>query len=702
MAILNSIRKRGIFLILIIAMALFAFILSDILVSGGGGMTAPTNIATINGVDIPRESFMREVEATQRNTNANTTLAMNRVWEQELRRVLIEEQAEKVGIRAERGQLNTAMRTALANNPTFTNEAGVVDNARIQEYIATIKTSSPQMYMDWIRFEEALELNIKEDIYFNMIRGGIRASQLEGEYAHHFDNDNINFSYVSVPYSSIPDEEISVTTKEIEAYIKARPKQFETEATADFEYVHFVEEPSEEDIEEARTQIAALLENRVEYNVATKTNDTLLSFKEIENYEDFVNLHSDVGYTDRWLFENQLPNSVASDLIALEEGNVYGPYKEGNTFNITRIIDTKYMPDSTESKHILIRYAGTLRAGADITRTQEEASKLADSIYSVVRRTPSKFEELAQEFSDDPSKNNGGDLGITTPGRMVPPFDEFIFNNPEGAIGLVETDFGFHIIQVGEQSEPKKAVKLATITQSIEVSENTMNTLFAEATKFEVAVADGDFGQLAEAQNLEIRPVNKISPMEATIPGIGPNREIVSWAFNKDTKVGDIKRFSISDGYVIAQLTRKNKKGLLSASDAESTVKPILIKEKKAQKIREKIAGMSMEDIASSQNTNIRSATNINMSRPTFDSVTEPKVVGAAFGTKTGETSGLIDGREGVYMVRVNSLTPAPNLDNYRSQAQQISQQQRGQANNKALDAIKNKAKIKDNRAEFY
>lgn len=702
MAILNSIRKRGIFLILIIAMALFAFIFTDILVSGGGGMMPSSNIATINGVDIPRENFMREVEVTQRNTGANTTLAMNRVWEQELRRILIEEQAEKVGIRAERGQLNTAMRTALANNPTFTNEAGVVENARIQEYIATIKASSPQMYMDWIRFEEALELNIKEDTYFNMISGGVRASHVEGEYAHHFDNDNINFSYVSIPYSSISDEEVTVTTKEIEAYIKARPKQFETEATADFEYVHIVEEPSEEDIEDARTRIAALLENRVEYNVQSKVNDTLPGFREIENYEEFVNLHSDVGFTERWLFENQLPNAVASDIIALEEGDVYGPYKNENTFNITRIVETKYMPDSTESKHILIRYAGTLRAGAEITRTEEEASQLADSIYSVVKRTPSKFEELVQEFSDDPSKSNGGDLGISTPGRMVPPFDEFIFNNPEGAIGLVETDFGYHIIQVGEQSEPKKAVKLATITQNIEVSESTMNSLFAEASNFEVATADGDFGQIAGEHNLEIRPVNRISPMEAAIPGIGNNREIVSWAFNKDTKVGDIRRFSVSDGYVIAQLTRKNKKGLLSASDAESTVKPILIKEKKAQKIREKISGMSLEDVASSQNTDIRSATNINMSRPTFDSVTEPKVVGAAFGTKTGETSGLIDGREGVYMVRVNSLTPAPKLDNYRSQAQQISQQKRGQANNKALEALKNKATIKDNRAEFY
>ena len=120
------------------------------------------------------------------------------------------------------------------------------------------------------------------------------------------------------------------------------------------------------------------------------------------------------------------------------------------------------MPDSAESKHILIRYVGTLRAPETITKTKEEAQKLADSIMNVVKKDKSKFAELATEFSDDSSKDNGGDLGNSTPGRMVPAFDKFIFNNPTGTVGLVETDFGFHVIEVGKQSEPKKAVKLAT------------------------------------------------------------------------------------------------------------------------------------------------------------------------------------------------------------------------------------------------
>lgn len=702
MAILNSIRKRGIFLILIIALALFAFILSDILTSGGGGPKGQNNIATINGIDIPREAFMREVEMTQRNMSGNTSAAMNRVWEQELRRVLIEEQMEKAGITAEREQLNRAFKTTLANNPTFLNEAGEVDDRKIQEYIATIKASSPQMYQEWILFENAVSLGVMEDTYINLIRGGLRASELEGQQEYHYENDKINFTYVSVPYSSIADEDITISDKEIERYIASHPKQFESDATADIEYVLFSENPSDSDVEEAKNAVSALLNKRVEYNRETKTNDTVPGFKDVSDFEEFVATHSEVPFMDRWFFEKDLPPSVSSDLISLEKGDVYGPYKEGNSFNISRVIDTKKMPDSTDSKHILIRYVGTMRADADITRSKEEASQLADSILAIVKRTPSKFEELAKELSDDPSKGNGGDLGTSVPGRMVQPFDEFIFNNPEGTIGMVETDFGYHVVQVGKQSEAKPAVKLATVVQTIEASDKTLNDLFSEASKFEVAVSKGDFNKVAEEQNLEVRPVNKIGPMDATLPGIDNNRSIVSWAFNKDTKVGDTKRFSVSDGYVIAHLTRKNKKGLLSAADASDKVKPILIKEKKAEKIRQDLSGKSMEEIASSQNSSIRTASSVRLSNPTIGSAKEPKVVGHAFGTKTGETSGLINGNEGVYMIKVGSLTPAPSLDNYRSQSQRLTQKNHSTSLNQVINALKNKADIKDNRAEFY
>lgn len=703
MAILNSIRKRGIFLILIIALALFAFILSDVLTKGGGTKVQDT-IATINGTDISRQSFMEEVDAAQRNMgpNANTSQAMNMVWDRELRRVILEEQFEKAGITVEKAQLDDALKATLANNPSFLNEAGQVDDGKIQEYIASIKASSPEMYKQWLNFEQNTADAVLQRTYFNMVKGGLRTTVAEAEQEYHFQNDNLNFSYVMIPYSKIADEDVTVTDDEIKKYVAAHPSDFKVDAQADIQYVFFSEEPSEADIAEANTETAALLDDKVEFNQDTKANDTIPGFRNTKDYEEFVNANSDLPYQDNWVFKNQLPTSVADTLINLDKGDIYGPFKVDNAFYLTKVLDTKKMPDSTESKHILIRYAGTLRAPETITKTKEEAQKLADSLLGVVKRDKSKFAALAAEFSDDGSSQNGGDLGNSTPGRMVPPFDAFIFNNPTGTIGLVETDFGYHIVEVGKQSTPKKSLKLATVVKNIEPSKKTTDDVFFKASKFEVALKDGDFTELAKAQNLDVKPVNNLGMMDSNIPGIGSNRPIVNWAFKEDTKVGDIKRFSIPDGYIVAQLTRKNKKGLMGVAQASPTVKPILLNEKKAKMIRESITGNTIEDIAKNQSVSLQNGTNVSMANPMVGANNEPMVVGTAFGTKPGESTNLIDGKNGVYKVRVTAFNPAPKLESYVNYANQLSNQAAPASQNAIFNALKKKADIEDNRATFY
>lgn len=704
MAILNSIRKRGIFLILIIALALFAFILSDVLTKGSSGPKGQNNIATINGTDISRQSFMEEVEATQRNMgpNSNASQAMNMVWDRELRRVILEEQIEKAGLTVEKAQLDNALKSALANNPTFLNDAGQVDDGKIQEYIASIKTSSPEMYRQWITFEENIATGVLSSTYYNMVKGGLRTTIAEGEQEYHFQNDNLNLQYVMVPYTKIADEDVKISDEEIKKYVSAHPNDFQVEAQADIQYVLFSEKPSEADIEAARTETAAMLQSKVEFNQDTKTNDTIAGFRNTNNYEEYVNANSDVPYYEQWLFKEDLPPSVADTLINLNKGDVYGPFQVDNSFDLTKVLDTKRMPDSTESKHILIRYVGTMRAPETVTKTKEEAQKLADSILSVVKKDKSKFAELAKEFSDDGSADNGGDLGSSTPGRMVPPFDEFIFNNPTGTIGLIETDFGFHVVEVGKQSTLKKAVKLATVIKNIESSDKTINEIFAEATKFELAVKKGDFTELSKNQNLEVKPVNKLDKMADNIPGLGSNRTIVNWAFNDDTKVGDTKRFSVPEGYVIAQLTRKNPKGLMLPADASAAVTPILRNEKKAQKLRESIKGNTLEEIATSQNVSVQSATGVSMASPSIGANAEPKVVGIAFGTKPGESTQLIDGKAGIYKVKVTAFNPAPKMESYVNYANQMTSKATPAAQNAVYNALKKKAEIEDNRANFY
>ncbi|MFD2433933.1 SurA N-terminal domain-containing protein [Mesonia maritima] len=141
MAVLNKIRERSVFLIIIIALALFSFVLADVIRSGGFSSQKSQNvIATVNGEEIEREDFARQVENYQRNARGNmtTTQAVNQVWNSSVRQALLNEQFEELGLEVGQEQINAVLRQQFAGNPNFTNEAGMFDINRMREYIANL------------------------------------------------------------------------------------------------------------------------------------------------------------------------------------------------------------------------------------------------------------------------------------------------------------------------------------------------------------------------------------------------------------------------------------------------------------------------------------------------------------------------------------------------------------------------------------
>ena len=707
MAILNSIRKRGVFLIIIIALALFSFILADVIRNGGfSSEKSLTTVATINGETLTRDIFMKQVELTQRNLgeNGTTAQAMNMVWDRELRNVLQQQQYDALGLAAQKEQLDQSLRMGLASNPTFQDADGVFSALKVQEYIANVKATNPTAYQQWLDYENNLKSGALQTTYYNMIKAGMRSTLSEGEQEYRYQNDKINMQYVYVPYTSIPDTDVSVTDSEIEAYIRKNAADYEQTPQVDVQFVSFSEAPSDIDIADAETTITSLLKDREVYNSNIKATEVLKGLENTQDYQNFINDNSDVPFQDRYFFKSDIPEAIAEDLFATPLNGIYGPYKLGNNNNISKVIGITQMPDSVQSRHILIRYQGSFRASDAITRSKEDAKAMADSIAGVLKRNKNKFEALAKTLSDDKSNSdNGGDLGYSGPGKLTKDFNDFIFDNKTGTLGVVETEFGFHVVEVQEQKNKQKAMKFATISKEIEASEKTLNEVFANASRFEVAAQKGDFSQIAKTQELALKPVNKIGALDATIPGVGNNRSIVNWAFGEDVSVGDVKRFSILDGYVVVQLTRKSPKGLMSIAEASSLVMPKLRNAYKAKQIMATISGDDLDAIASSQGITVQNATAITMAAPTIPGAgAEPEVVGAAFAKAAGETTSLIAGEKGVFKVRVTAVNNAPALENYASYANQLNSAATPAVNTKVYQALKNAAEIEDNRANFF
>ncbi len=707
MAILNSIRKRGVFLIIIIALALFSFILADVIRNGGfSSEKSLTTVATINGETLTRDIFMKQVELTQRNLgeNGTTAQAMNMVWDRELRNVLQQQQYDALGLTVQKEQLEESLRMGLASNPTFQDADGVFSALKVQEYIANVKATNPTAYQQWLDYENNLKSGALQTTYYNMIKAGMRSTLSEGEQEYRYQNDKINMQYVFVPYTSIPDTEVSITDSEIEAYIRNNAADYEQTPQVDVQFVSFSEAPSDEDIADAEAAITSLLKNREVYNSNIKATEILKGLENTQDYQNFINDNSDVPFQDRYFFKSDTPEGIAEDLFATPLNGIYGPYKLGNNNNISKVIGITQMPDSVQSRHILIRYQGSFRASDAITRSKEDAKAMADSITRVLKRNKNKFEALAKKLSDDKSNSDtGGDLGYVGPGKMTKDFNDFIFENKTGTLGVVETEFGFHVVEVQEQKNKQKAMKFATLSKEIEASEKTLNEVFANASRFELAAQKGDFSQIAKEQELALKPVNKIGALDATIPGVGNNRSIVNWAFGEDVSVGDVKRFSILDGYVVVQLTRKSPKGLMSIAEASSLVTPKLRNALKAKQIMTAISGDDLDAIASSQGITVQNAIAITMSAPTIPGAgAEPELVGAAFAKAAGETTSLIAGEKGVFKVRVTAVNNAPVLDNYASYANQLNSAATPAVNTKVYQALKNAAEIEDNRANFF
>ncbi|WP_417855470.1 peptidylprolyl isomerase [Xanthomarina gelatinilytica] len=704
MAVLNKIRQRGLFLIIVIALALFSFVIGDLFRNTDALVGKSQNIvATINGKDISREDFMQKVEVAQRQLgpNGTNTQAMNRVWEQEVRQAVLETQFEELGMTVEKDQMRDLLRTNLANSPEFQNEAGLFDENKLNEYIANLKETSAVAYAQWVDYENSIGVNALQQDYFNMVKAGMTGTLAEGKLEHMLESETVDIKYVQIPYTSIPDSTVSVSKSEISSYINKHKKQYEVEATRDIRYVEFKEAATVEDENNIKQDLANLLKDQVVYNEVTKNNDTIKGFATVTNHKVFVNSNSDIKFEDRFKFKSDLPASVADTIFNMNVGDVYGPYKDGNYFKLTKVIAAIQMPDSVKARHILIPYVGAASAQPDVTQSKEQAKKTADSLLSVLKKDNSKFGEFVSTYSSDQgSVANGGSYDYFTYNTMVPEFRDYVFQNNVGDMDVVETVYGYHIIEVEGQKNKQRAIKVATVGREIEPSETTINQVFRDASNFEIAIEKGDFEAVAKEKDLAVRPVNGIKVLDENIPGLGNQRAMVRWAFEEGTEVGDYKRFNLNGGYAIVQVTATNAAGLMNTEQASVTALPAIRKEKKAALIKDRISATTVEDVAAAENQTVKTALAINMKNPTISGAgKEGLVVGTAFGLKEGETSKLIEGEKGVYMVQVTKKTPAPELDNYQGFANQVGTSKMNNVNTKLYNALKEASDIEDNRA---
>jgi peptidyl-prolyl cis-trans isomerase D len=699
MAVLSKIRKRSGLLLLAIGFALLAFVIQDIFNSGMKSIS--TDVGSVNGKDISFDEFRIKVANTEKNAQNGQQMtsmqASNQVWNQEVQVALLNAEFEKLGIRVGEKHIIEAFKSDpnIGQNQMFLNAAGKFDLNKFKDYFKEVPNGM-QMLKEQ---EKNAELRAKYEIYNSLIKGGMYATQTEGKFKYEAESNKVNFDFVMVPFSSVKDSDVKVTDEEITTYMKTKEKKFKSEESRELDYVLISEKPSAADEAEIKKNVDALLLPSVRYNKETGKNDTIQGFRTVTDNADFVNANSDIPFDSTYISKQDLPAEHAEQLFNLPAGEIYGPYMKANYYCLSKGLGRK-AGAKAKASHILISWEGTQVPNKKEKRTKEQAKAKADGLLAQAQANPGMFMMLAMSNSDDSSAQQGGDLGFFGPGQMVKPFNDFVFGNPIGKIGLVETQFGYHIIQVTDKQD---AVRLATIAQKIEPSEATNDKIYTQATKFEMDAADKDFAKLVKDNKLTSSPAVRVKAIDESFGSISNQRQIVKWAFEGDTKIGSVKRFEVVNvGHVIAKLKSIAPKGLMSVEEARPQVEPILKNKKKAAKIEAKMKGASLEAIAASNKVTVMNAVDLTIENPSVPNAGyEPKVVGLAFSSKVGKVSKPIEGNSGVYVIATKAVTKAPAIKKYDDFIAKVKQQAVGNSG-RFMQALKEDADIVDNRADFY
>lgn len=704
MAAIEKIRKHSKLLIVIIGVALLAFVLEDLFQSLG--RNRENIIAVVDGDKIPYQDFENQVEKTLDNyksngTNVNSEQAIairNNTLEQMIQENIMTKEYEATGINVSAEELYDQF---TGENPhqwvaqTFPGANGGVDREMINNYLQNLNSLPAEYRSRWADFERSVKQDRLQNKYNNLLKASYFVPAKLAQKYYENKNTKASAEVVALRYTTIADSTVVVNDKDTKAFYEENKYRYETEEKRDIEYIIYEVKPSLEDRQEALKTV----------------RDMKDEFAQVENVANFVNANSDKHYDSAWVGRKDVAQQIESAIF--DEGNgagfVFGPFEDEDAFNLVRIVDMQSRPDSLRASHILISYQGA--ANSDATITKEEAKAKADSLFAVLKATKNNdelFAELAKEFSSCSSKEKGGDLDWFTDGTMVTPFNEYVVNNPVGSMDEVETVFGYHIVKVTDKTAAQPKARLAYFQHQITSSTATYQNVLAEASKFAAENKTLEqFNAAIEEQGLTKRSMPRMSTATYQIPGIENPREIVRWAFDGKTKLNDVNSFfDLDNVFVIAALTSIVEEGYAPMSIVAEQAKYQIMNKVKGQMAVDKMkaCGDDVNRMVSELGAESTTVSDITIdSRVLGNFGVEADIIGTMIGMKEGEQVGPIAGNSSAFIIKNVKVTAPEATDDYSS----VMREKVSQFNNKVLggsvyNALRNNVEISDDRQRFY
>ncbi len=717
MSIIQDIREKYAKLtVVVIAIALIGFILTDYFAGqgrGGGGKPS-SSVGSVNGKTINADAFAKRVDQTEAQMKDQgypaamaTNQALNTVWEQEVGRVLVSSEVDKLKMKIGKKELGDILYGP--NSPAdlkqqLSDENGY-DPIRAKQKIDQMLKSkeTPQEQKDnFNNYVEQLKQQRLSDKYVALLVNSTNYPRwfLEKQNA---DNSQIGkISMVRESYASIVDSTVKIDDKEIADYISKHKDDFKQPESRSIAYVTFNAAPTAGDSALVKNQLSLL---KPEFDTTADAAAFLAK--------------NGTNISDMYVNDTQMQMSAKENIQRLAKNEVYGPYLDGGSYVMAKMVDIKTLPDSVKCRHILLGV--TDRQGQPIMPDSVAKAKV-DSIERAIK-SGANFDTLETKYTTDQAAH--ATKGVMTFSSMsiqgegfAKEFGQFIlFDGKPGDKKVIKTQFGWHYIEILSFIKPQPAWKVAYLSQEILASPETDNKALEEANQFAGDSRDAKgFDELFEKTQKPKGRVKglavRISPIDAQIQGLGFSRQMVRNIYKAEG--GEVlKPERINDNYVVAAVTAVIKEGTMSVADARQNVEPLLRNKKKAAMLKQKIGKVTTLEAAAvalgGKQIEVLDSVRINS---TSTLSYEPRVSGAVFNpaNKGKVVPEVLEGISGVYVIRVESTSATPNTvgdvaeqrKNLYMQTKQFFNSPQGPPESHPLNALRKAATIKDKRADRY
>ncbi len=704
MALIGKIRKNSWLLIVVIGLALAAFVIMDMTGQGGPGGGQSMTLVEVDGEKVDYIEFQNAERILYTGSEVDVFTRRNYLYNYYVNKAIVDEEAEVNGLDVSVPEL---MDLQFGNNVSslvqqrFANpQTGLVDKNQLAQIKQTIDqgTMTPQLRELWAHQEKEIITERLTNKLTNLVAKGFYTPTWMVERVNEDQTVRTDFTYVRVPYEEVPENDVTVTDADLKSYLAEHKEEYtQDEETRVVSYVAYDVIATSEDTTKLREDII----------------ERIAAFAETENDTLFV--ENNYGQVDfAFVKKETVSPTIADSVFQLPIGTVVGPYEEAGAFNAVKIIDRKIIPDSVHARHILRR--------AQTLPEYQAAQKTADSLVALLESGEHTFDSLALDFNQG-SMNvtlNGGDLGTVGLGGFVKPFNDLVFFNAEkGKAYSVITEFGVHVVEVIDwvYETNTEGVQLAYLNVPIIPSEETQNALYDEVLEMAGTNRSLDDLRAAVADNPAVNVQNSL-PLKAndfTISSLGSgqtSRDIIRWAFDPSTELKEVSpevfiyqepTLYYNNKYVIAGLNRIGPAGQADLESVRPTIEGIVKNQKKAQLLIQELTGSTdLSKVAETYSVSIDTARGVNFLTDFIANMgEEPNVAAYAYKVPLNEVSAPIEGARGVYLIKPFNRTDVtePNVPTLR---QSYTNQIANQAKAGLIQSLKKNAAIEDYRAKFY